>query len=105
MSHMTRKIAGKIEKHFDASSLTIVIQDGPEAGQTVPHVHCHIIPRKKGDFENNDDIYDEVDRVDKVDRDDPKYPRRTEDDMAQEATELASLFDEEDEDELECITD
>lgn len=35
-------------------------QDGPEAGQTVPHVHIHIIPRKAGDFDNNDEIYDAV---------------------------------------------
>ena len=35
-------------------------QDGPQAGQTVPHVHVHILPRKGGDFENNDEIYDVV---------------------------------------------
>lgn len=37
-------------------------QDGPQAGQTVAHVHIHILPRKAGDFENNDDIYDAVGR-------------------------------------------
>uniref|UniRef100_A0A9J7YWZ5 Bis(5'-adenosyl)-triphosphatase n=1 Tax=Cyprinus carpio carpio TaxID=630221 RepID=A0A9J7YWZ5_CYPCA len=31
----TQRIADVIEKHFQASSLTIAIQDGPEAGQTV----------------------------------------------------------------------
>lgn len=35
-------------------------QDGPQAGQTVPHVHIHILPRKVGDFEKNDEIYDAV---------------------------------------------
>ena len=35
-------------------------QDGPEAGQTIPHVHVHILPRRKGDFEKNDDIYEKV---------------------------------------------
>ena len=24
------------------------------------HVHCHIMPRKEGDFENNDEIYTEL---------------------------------------------
>ena len=38
----------------------ITYQDGPQAGQTVPHVHIHVIPRKKGDFEKNDEIYDAV---------------------------------------------
>lgn len=35
-------------------------QDGPQAGQTVPHVHIHVLPRKGGDFEKNDEIYDAV---------------------------------------------
>lgn len=26
----------------------------------VPHVHIHLIPRKSGDFEKNDEIYDAV---------------------------------------------
>uniref|UniRef100_A0A671T1W0 Fragile histidine triad diadenosine triphosphatase n=1 Tax=Sinocyclocheilus anshuiensis TaxID=1608454 RepID=A0A671T1W0_9TELE len=56
----TQKIASVIEKHFQLSCLTIAIQDGPEAGQTVKHVHVHVLPRKAGDFEKNDSIYDEV---------------------------------------------
>ncbi|CEP64565.1 bis(5'-adenosyl)-triphosphatase LALA0_S12e01838g [Lachancea lanzarotensis] len=34
-----------IRFHFKADSMNIAIQDGPEAGQTVPHLHTHIIPR------------------------------------------------------------
>lgn len=30
----------------------IGINDGPEAGQTVPHVHIHLIPRRSGDTDN-----------------------------------------------------
>jgi hypothetical protein len=37
-----------------------LFQDGAQAGQTVPHVHVHILPRKGGDFENNDEVYDVV---------------------------------------------
>ncbi|XP_011625184.1 bifunctional bis(5'-adenosyl)-triphosphatase/adenylylsulfatase FHIT isoform X6 [Amborella trichopoda] len=55
-----KQIGAKLENHFGASSLTFVIQDGPEAGQTVPHVHVHILPRQSGDFEKNDEIYDAV---------------------------------------------
>ncbi|KAH8597286.1 HIT-like domain-containing protein [Bisporella sp. PMI_857] len=32
---------------IEDGSFNIAIQDGKEAGQTVPHVHCHIIPRAK----------------------------------------------------------
>lgn len=50
-------IAKILEKFYDAKSTTITVQDGPYAGQTVKHVHCHVMPRKPHDFENNDEIY------------------------------------------------
>ncbi|XP_059393546.1 bis(5'-adenosyl)-triphosphatase isoform X2 [Carassius carassius] len=64
----TQKIADVIEKHFQASSLTIAIQDGPEAGQTV--------------------------KLQKHDRENEDVPSkwRSEEEMAKEATELHSLF-------------
>ncbi len=40
-------------------SFNIAIQDGIEAGQSVEHVHVHIIPRTKGDGKG-DGIYDEL---------------------------------------------
>uniref|UniRef100_A0A3Q4IBU6 Si:ch211-63i20.3 n=1 Tax=Neolamprologus brichardi TaxID=32507 RepID=A0A3Q4IBU6_NEOBR len=30
-----QRVANLVEKHFNATSITIAIQDGPEAGQTV----------------------------------------------------------------------
>lgn len=41
-------------------AFNIAIQDGPTAGQTVPHVHVHILPRQAGDYERNDDIYTDI---------------------------------------------
>lgn len=32
----------------EAGSFNIAIQDGAEAGQTVSHVHVHVIPRIRG---------------------------------------------------------
>ncbi|XP_072438539.1 bis(5'-adenosyl)-triphosphatase-like isoform X2 [Chiloscyllium punctatum] len=55
----SQKVAKVVEQHFKATSLTIAIQDGPEAGQTVKHVHVHILPRKKEDFSRNDNVYEE----------------------------------------------
>lgn len=31
-----------------AGSFNLAVQDGPDAGQTVPHVHVHVIPRIRG---------------------------------------------------------
>ncbi|XP_037388025.1 bis(5'-adenosyl)-triphosphatase isoform X2 [Pygocentrus nattereri] len=87
----TQRVADIVEKHFKASSLTIAIQDGPEAGQTVKHVHVHVLPRRAGDFERNDSIYDELQKHDK-DSEDVPSKWRSEEEMAKEATELRGLF-------------
>ncbi|XP_062842739.1 bis(5'-adenosyl)-triphosphatase isoform X1 [Trichomycterus rosablanca] len=89
----TQRVANAVEKHFNASSLTIAIQDGPEAGQTVKHVHVHVLPRRVGDFERNDSIYDELQKHDKEGEDVPSK-WRSEEEMAKEATELRGLFNE-----------
>ncbi len=38
-----------VESSVNTSSYTIGINDGPFAGQTVPHLHIHFIPRYEGD--------------------------------------------------------
>ena len=45
-----RFIAPRLEKHYEAQALNIAIQDGVESGQSVPHVHVHVLPRKTGTF-------------------------------------------------------
>ena len=51
---LAQRVGRMLSKHFNAPALSFAIQDGAEAGQTVAHVHLHIIPRKKGDFKKND---------------------------------------------------
>lgn len=93
---MAQHVGTKLEDHFKASSLTFAIQDGPEAGQTVPHVHIHILPRKVGDFERNDIIYDLIEDKEKELKKklelDKERMDRTADEMAKEAHELRALF-------------
>ena len=38
-----------IDKEFKPDTYNIAINDGPAAGQTVPHLHLHLIPRYTGD--------------------------------------------------------
>ncbi|KAI5961146.1 HNT2 [Candida margitis] len=52
-----------IIKTYKADALNIAIQDGPEAGQSVPHLHTHIIPRYKTDG-FGDSIYSKLDQKD-----------------------------------------
>ncbi|KAI3632123.1 hypothetical protein MIR68_009959 [Amoeboaphelidium protococcarum] len=102
-----RDIVGRdTEHHEDMTGLTVGIQDGKAAGQSVFHVHVHIIPRIAGDWKNNDDIYDELDRhegelavdvqtasaLPKKGMDFDDRPDRTLEDMAKEAARLRSHF-------------
>ncbi|KAK1265467.1 hypothetical protein QJS04_geneDACA016941 [Acorus gramineus] len=94
--HSAQKIGSQLERHHGASSLTFTIQDGPQAGQTVPHVHIHILPRKSSDFEKNDEIYDALDEKEKelkqkLDLDKDRKDRSFEE-MAREADEYRMLF-------------
>ena len=41
-----------IEKEYQPDAYNIGINDGQAAGQSVFHVHFHVIPRYKGDVEN-----------------------------------------------------
>mmetsp|Transcript_17799 Transcript_17799/g.25763 ORF Transcript_17799/g.25763 Transcript_17799/m.25763 type:complete len:266 (+) Transcript_17799:92-889(+) len=55
-----RNVQNSLEKYYNAGGFNVAVQDGVVAGQSVPHVHVHILPRTKGDFERNDDVYDEL---------------------------------------------
>ena len=39
----------RLGKVFDTQDFTVVLHDGPLAGQEVPHVHVHVMPRTQGD--------------------------------------------------------
>ncbi|TKY47294.1 Bis(5'-adenosyl)-triphosphatase protein [Spatholobus suberectus] len=91
-----QKVGRQLESYHKASSLTFAIQDGPQAGQTVSHVHIHVVPRRSGDFEKNDEIYDAMDEKEKelkqkLDLDKERKDRNLEE-MAQEADEYRKLF-------------
>ena len=43
------EVSSKLCSHFNVDDCSIVIHDGPAAGQEIPHVHIHVIPRSQGD--------------------------------------------------------
>ena len=88
----TQKIARVLERAYNATSLSIAIQDGPDAGQTVEHVHVHVLPRKRGDLEQNDDIYEALEEHDKQKEGSESLAFRTSEEMEKEASFLADLF-------------
>ncbi|KAJ2697186.1 Dinucleoside triphosphate hydrolase [Coemansia sp. IMI 209128] len=81
-----QRVSKVVERVAKAESLTLCIQDGDKAGQSVPHVHLHVIPRFEGDFATNDDIYDALAHQPRVDN--HERPPRSPHDMAEEALRL-----------------
>ena len=44
----TRKVADAVRKAMGAEGVMIAQLSGADAGQTVPHIHMHILPRQSG---------------------------------------------------------
>lgn len=97
-----------IERVYNGTSLNVAMQDGADAGQSVPHVHTHIIPRKKADLDDkggSDVIYDMLEgeegdvgkQLRQWSEGRPRFPKiadearkpRTEEQMTEEAQRLA----------------
>ena len=56
-----QRVGRTVERVFRASALNVAVQDGADAGQSVPHLHAHIIPRARADMEahgGSDRVYD-----------------------------------------------
>src|SRR5215510_16281152 len=46
---MAWKVAGAVETGSTAKGSIIAIHNGADAGQEIPHVHIHLVPRKTSD--------------------------------------------------------
>jgi len=49
---LLRRAKIDLQEEFKPDGYNIGINDGPAAGQTVPHLHMHLIPRYKNDQED-----------------------------------------------------
>jgi bis(5'-adenosyl)-triphosphatase len=109
-----RRVGRMVERVYGASSLNVAIQDGPDAGQSVPHVHTHIIPRKRADLDHRggpDAIYGMMDgdegnigeQLRNMNNSQPKFPSvdneerkpRSKQEMVEEARTLAKEMENE----------
>ena len=57
MMLFARKVVRALGKTFQAAAFDLTIQDGEAAGQTVPHLHLHLIPRLPADLPAPGDWY------------------------------------------------
>lgn len=42
----------RLDAEFQPDGYNVGVNIGPVAGQSVPHIHVHVIPRYRGDMEN-----------------------------------------------------
>jgi len=47
-----------LKRLYKAEAFNVAVQDGEAAGQSVPHVHAHVIPRTKGDAGGDDKVHE-----------------------------------------------
>lgn len=76
-------ISENLKKFYRTDRVLIAIQDGEDSGQTVPHVHVHLIPRI------NDQNQVESDKIDLESR---TRINRSLDEMAKEAKNYRDSF-------------
>lgn len=47
-----QRVQKTLRRVYKATAFNVAVQDGKDAGQTVPHVHVHVIPRQAKDMDS-----------------------------------------------------
>jgi bis(5'-adenosyl)-triphosphatase len=83
-----QKVNLVLSKAFQTDSFDISIQDGEPAGQTVMHLHVHVIPRITGDLPSPGDWYQELMNTENPLLDSHKRPKLEKEQLAEIANRL-----------------
>jgi len=98
---LARSAQALVKGRNGVTAFNLAVKDGAAAGQPIPHVHVHLVPRQANDLPQNDMVYDMIDRWSPVEGEDNTPPAleipddeqrkpRTEDVMAGEASMYAT---------------
>jgi histidine triad (HIT) family protein len=49
LTRALKKVVAGIEDGLGVLNLNVIVNQGEDAGQVIPHLHYHIVPRHKGD--------------------------------------------------------
>lgn len=80
MMVFARKITSVLKTVFNCDGFDWTIQDGISAGQTVPHLHLHIVPRKPLDLPESNEWYSKIPENEKQMLDSQKRERLSDQD-------------------------
>ncbi len=67
-----RKVTGFLTQTYAADAYDWSLQEGEAAGQSVEHLHLHIIPRNPGDLPEGEDWYIQLEEQRKMPIDSPE---------------------------------
>ena len=87
-----RIVTIKLIQFFGSDGFDWTIQDGISAGQTVPHVHLHIIPRKPLDLPDGNEWYSKIQHTDNKILDSQNRDRLSEQEYNSITDRLAEAF-------------
>jgi len=93
MAAFSRKITVLLLKTFHADAFDWSLQENEAAGQTIPHLHMHIVLRFQGDFKNPGDWYPKIKNNCNGFLDSDKRKRLSRTEMKQIVTKLRKEFD------------
>jgi len=62
MWNFARSFSKILKSYYDAKWIAFAIQDGINAGQSVKHVHLHILPKYSKDFDSKIDLVERLPR-------------------------------------------
>lgn len=86
-----RKVASLLTAVFNTNAFNMAIQEKAASGQSVPHLHMHVVPRTIGDLPNPGDWYQALERNSGSDIDTFERFRLTERQLQDATSRLKSL--------------
>lgn len=92
MIQFSRKVIQTISQAFNNLSYDWTIQEGLAAGQTVAHMHIHIIPRHEGDLASPGDWYPRLKKQEANMTDSLSRPKLSDNQMKAIITQLSQIY-------------
>ncbi len=93
----SRRVTSVLIKVFGADGFNWSLQDKKSAGQTISHLHMHIVPRIKGDSNNPGNWYPKIESNYQEILDSDKRKKLKPEEMKQIISKLRDAFNREDE--------